>query len=393
MNARFYGSFARYTEGMDDRWIPARVGDALMDVDTPALILDLDRFEANLARLMGAVQGHGVRVRPHAKSHKCVEIARRQMAAGAIGICCQKASEAEPFLAGGVADVLITNEVVGDRKTFQLAQLAARYPGAKVGVCVDDPRSVAQLAHACEQAHALLDVYIELDVGHNRAGVTDVSAVVALGRAIASHASLLLRGLHAYFGNAQHARSIAQRRQAIAAATAVAQSAKRALIAAGLQCDVITGAGTGTFMLEATSGVYTEIQPGSYALMDIDYAKNEQELSWPAFEQSLMILTTVMSRRKDAQSDRATLDAGLKSFSTDSGPALPAFAGWQVRGVSDEHTVLERNGAGPDLSLGDKPLLIPGHIDPTVNLHDWIVAVRGDRVEAVWPIDARGAIF
>lgn len=393
MNARFYGSFARYTEGMDDRWVPARVGDALTDVDTPALILDLDRFEANLARLMGAVQGHGVRVRPHAKSHKCVEIARRQMAAGATGICCQKASEAEPFLAGGVADVLITNEVVGDRKTFQLAQLAARYPSAKVGVCVDDPRSVAQLAHACEQAHALLDVYIELDVGHNRAGVTDVSAVVALGRAIASHASLFLRGLHAYFGNAQHARSIAQRRQAIAAATAVAQSAKRALIAAGLQCDVITGAGTGTFMLEATSGVYTEIQPGSYALMDIDYAKNEQELSWPAFEQSLMILTTVMSRRKDAQSDRATLDAGLKSFSTDSGPALPAFAGWQVRGVSDEHTVLERNGAGPDLSLGDKPLLIPGHIDPTVNLHDWIVAVRGDRVEAVWPIDARGAIF
>jgi D-serine deaminase-like pyridoxal phosphate-dependent protein len=165
------------------------------------------------------------------------------------------------------------------------------------------------------------------------------------------------------------------------------------LIAAGLKCDVITGAGTGTFMLEATSGVYTEIQPGSYVMMDIDYAKNEQELSWPAFEQSLMILTTVMSRRNDAQSDRATLDAGLKSFSTDSGPALPAFAGWQVRGVSDEHTVLERNGAGPDLLLGDKPLLIPGHIDPTVNLHDWIVAVRGDRVEAVWPIDARGAIF
>jgi len=378
---------------VNDQWIPARVGDAVTDVDTPALILDLERFEANLARLTGAVRGRRVRVRPHAKSHKCVEIARRQITAGAIGICCQKTSEAEPFLAGGIADVLITNEVVGDRKTLQLAQLAARYPSAKVGVCVDDPRSVTQLAHACEQTHAHIEVYIELDVGHNRAGVTDVGAVVAVGRAIAAHASLVLRGLHAYFGNAQHVRSIAQRRQAIAAATGVAQSAQRALIAAGLKCDVITGAGTGTFMLEATSGVYTEIQPGSYVMMDIDYAKNEQELSWPAFEQSLMILTTVMSRRKDAQSDRATLDAGLKSFSTDSGPALPAFAGWQVRGVSDEHTVLERNGTGPDLLLGDKPLLIPGHIDPTVNLHDWIVAVRGDRVEAVWPIDARGAIF
>jgi D-serine deaminase-like pyridoxal phosphate-dependent protein len=378
---------------MNDQWIPARVDDAVTDVDTPALILDLDRFEGNLARLMSAIQGRGIRVRPHAKSHKCVEIARRQMAAGAIGICCQKTSEAEPFLAGGISDVLISNEVVGDRKTVQLARLAASYPDARLGVCVDDPRAVAQLARACEQARTQLDVYIELDVGHNRAGVADIGAVVALGHSIASHVNLSMRGLHAYFGNAQHLRSIAERRQAITTATATAQAAQSALIAAGLRCDVITGAGTGTFMLEAASGVYTEIQPGSYVMMDIDYAKNEQELAWPAFEQSLMILTTVMSRRKDAQHDRATLDAGLKSFSTDSGPALPAFAGWQVRGVSDEHTVLERNGAGPDLLLGDKALLIPGHIDPTVNLHDWIVAVRGDRVEAVWPIEARGAIF
>lgn len=378
---------------MNNPWIPARVGDAIADVDTPALILDLDRFEANLAQLMNAVKGRGVRVRPHAKSHKCVEIAHRQVAAGAIGICCQKTSEAEPFLAGGIADVLITNEVVGERKTSQLAQLAARYPDAKVGVCVDDARAVAQLARACEHARTQLDVYIELDVGHNRAGVPDVAAVVALGHAINAHGRLVLRGLHAYFGNAQHRRSITERRQAISAAASLAQSARTALLAAALPCDMITGAGTGTFMLEVTSGVYTEIQPGSYALMDIDYAKNEPEPSWPAFEQSLLILTTVMSRRRDDQSDRATLDAGLKSFSTDSGPALPAFAGWQVRSVSDEHTVLERNSAGPDLLLGDKPLLIPGHIDPTVNLHNWIVAVRNDKVEAVWPIEARGAIF
>ena len=374
-------------------WVPARVGDALTDVDTPALILDLDRFEANLLRLMSAVKGHGVAVRTHSKSHKCVEIARRQIAAGAIGICCQKTAEAEPFLAGGIVDVLITNEVVGERKTLHLAQLAARHPTARVGVCVDTLRGIEQLARACDRASATLDVYIELDVGHNRAGVTEVSDVVALGRAVVSHPPLTLRGLHAYLGSAQHRRAIAERRDAIAAAAAAAQSAQRALVAAGLPCEVVTGGGTGTFMLEAASGVFTEVQPGSYALMDIDYAKNEQELSWPTFEQSLMIMSTVMSRRKDSHSDRATLDAGLKSFSTDSGPALPAFAGWQVRGVSDEHTVLERHGAGPDLSLGDKPLLIPGHIDPTVNLHDWIVAVRAGRVEGVWPIDARGAIF
>lgn len=377
---------------MGTHWIPARAGDLLADVDTPALILDLDTFEANLARLTAAIDGR-VRVRPHAKSHKCVEIARRQIAAGAVGICCQKTSEAEAFLAGGIADVLISNEVVGERKTSQLAQLAARYTGAKVGVCVDDARAVAELARACEQVHARIDVYIELDVGHDRAGVPDVAAVVALGRVIASHSDLSLRGLHAYFGNAQHRRSIAERRQAISTATRLAQSAKEALIAAGLPCDIVTGAGTGTFMLEAASGVYNEIQPGSYALMDADYAKNEREPSWPAFEQSLFILTTVMSQRKDTRSDRATLDAGLKSFSTDSGPALPAFAGWKVRNVSDEHTVLERDGAGSDLALGDRPLLIPGHIDPTVNLHDWIVALRNDRVEAVWPVDARGAVF
>ncbi len=378
---------------MNAQWTPARIGDALADVDTPALILDLDKFEANLARLMNAVAGRGVRVRPHAKSHKCVEIARRQIAAGAIGICCQKVSEAEPFLAGGIPDVLISNEVVGQRKIARLAALAAQYPDARVGVCADDARAVGELGLACESANAQLDVYIELDVGHDRAGVPDVTRVVALGRAIASHAKLSLRGLHAYFGNAQHRRSLAERRQAITAATSLAQSARDALVAAGLPCDVITGAGTGTFMLEAGSGVYTEIQPGSYALMDIDYAKNEQDPNWPAFEQSLFIATTVMSRRKDEHSDRATLDAGLKSFSTDSGPALPAFSGWQVRGVSDEHTVLQRYGDGPELVLGDKPLLIPGHIDPTVNLHDWIVAMRDEKVEAIWRVDARGAVF
>src|SRR5512134_116853 len=166
---------------MDDRWMPARPGDSLADVDTPALVLDLDKFEGNLERLMSAVGARSVRVRPHAKSHKCVEIARRQVAAGAVGVCCQKVSEAEPFLAGGIMDVLITNEVVGERKCAQLAALAARHPAAHVGVCVDDPRVVAQLGEACKQAGARLDAYIELDVGHNRAGVSSAPAVVALG--------------------------------------------------------------------------------------------------------------------------------------------------------------------------------------------------------------------
>ena len=378
---------------MDKRWIPARAGDALADVDTPALIVDLDRFEANIARLMQAVAGRNVRVRPHAKSHKCVEIAKRQIAAGAAGICVQKTSEAEPFLAAGIGDVLVTNEVVGARKLANLAALAARFPAARVGVCVDDASIVEPLGEACDRAAARLDVYVELDVGHDRAGVADPVAAVALARAVAAQPSLRLRGLQAYFGSAQHRRGVGERRRAIESAAALSRAARDALLAAGLPCDMVTGAGTGTFLFEAASGVYTEIQPGSYVLMDADYAKNEQDPSWPAFGQSLFIVATVMSRRHDARGDRVTLDAGLKAFSTDSGPAQPAFAGWSVRGVSDEHTVLDRDGDGPALALGDKVRLAPGHIDPTVNLHEWIVAMRNDRVEAVWPVDARGAVY
>jgi D-serine deaminase-like pyridoxal phosphate-dependent protein len=378
---------------MDRHWVPARVGDALADVDTPALVVDLDKLDGNLGRMMQAMADRNVRVRPHAKSHKCVEIARRQVAGGAVGICVQKTSEAEPFLAAGIDDVLVTNEVVGERKLARLAALAARFPSARLGVCVDDADVAHALARACDAADSRVDVYIELDVGHGRAGVADPVAAVALGRAVDAHSSVTLRGLHAYFGSAQHRRSLGERRLAIASASALARTARDALIAAGLPCGTITGGGTGTFMLEAASGVYNEVQPGSYILMDLDYARNDQDPDWPAFEQALFILTTVMSRRRNAHGDRATLDAGLKSFSTDSGAAMPAFAGWQVRGVSDEHTVLERVGDGPQLALGDKPLLIPGHIDPTVNLHEWIVAVRNDRVEQVWQVDARGAIY
>jgi D-serine deaminase-like pyridoxal phosphate-dependent protein len=378
---------------MDRHWVPARAGDALADVDPPALIVDLDKFDANIGRLMQAVACRDVRVRPHAKSHKCVEIARRQVAAGAVGICVQKTSEAEPFLAGGIEDVLVTNEVVGGRKLARLAALAARFPAARLGVCVDDKAVALQLAQACDAAEARIDVYVELDVGHNRAGLADPVAVVALARAVDAQASLTLRGLHAYFGSAQHRRSLAERRLAITAASALAQTTRDAMLAAGLPCGIVTGGGTGTFMLEAASGIYNEIQPGSYVLMDVDYAKNDQDPNWPAFEQSLFILTTVMSRRRGPNGDRATLDAGLKSFSTDSGSAMPAFGGWQVRGVSDEHTVLERIGDGPELALGDKPLLVPGHVDPTVNLHEWIVAVRNERVEAVWTVDARGTVY
>jgi D-serine deaminase-like pyridoxal phosphate-dependent protein len=369
--------------------MPARPGDILKEIDTPALILDLDKFEANLSKMMSAAAEANVRVRPHAKSHKCLEIARRQIAAGAVGICVQKVGEAEVFLAGGVQNVLITNEIVGQNKIRRLAQLAQMFAPARVGVCVDDAAAARELAAICEEEGATLDVYIELDVGQNRCGVADPKTAIELGRIIAASPNLTLTGLHAYAGSAQHRRGVPERKNAVNAAARRAAEVRDALLSDDLPCDIITGGGTGTFLYEATSGVYNEVQPGSFVFMDVDYARNEQDHKVPKIEHALFVLAAVMSLR----GERATLDAGLKAFSTDSGPALPTFAGWRVHAVSDEHTVMTRIEDSPPIKLGDKALLIPGHCDPTVNLHDWIVAVRKGTVEDVWCVDARGAVF
>ena len=375
---------------MRSNWVPATLGDRLQDVDTPALIIDLDRFEANLERLRETALGYNIRVRPHAKSHKCPEIAKRQIAAGGVGICVQKLGEAEVFLASGIDNVLITNEVVGERKLHRLAQLAWRYPDARLGVCVDDLGVTKRLGTLCVAQEARLDVYVELDVGQNRCGVTTPAEVVELARAIVACPRFTFMGLHAYAGGAQHRRGVPERRAAIEAAARKANEARAALRAADLPCETITGGGTGTFIYEAASQVYSEIQPGSYALMDTDYLRNELDPSAPRFECALFVLASVMS----LHGNRATLDAGLKAYSTDSGLPTLTFAGWRVlNNPSDEHTVLHQTSDETPIKLGDKALLIPSHCDPTVNLHDWIVAVRKGRVEAVWPIEARGAVF
>jgi D-serine deaminase-like pyridoxal phosphate-dependent protein len=378
-----------YNPLMAFEWVLAAPGDRLQDVDTPALLLDLDVFGANLERMRDAASARSVRLRPHAKSHKCTEIARRQIAAGAVGICCQKVGEAEVFLAAGIGDVLITNEVVGERKLRRLAKLAAHHPDARLGVCVDDANVLAHLDAACAAEDARLDLYVEIDVGQNRCGVAAPADAVDLARAVAVSPRFTFMGLHAYAGGAQHVRPVSERRAAIEMAARRADDARAALDAAGLRCEIITGGGTGTFIYEAASGVYNEVQPGSYVFMDTDYARNERDPRAPRFDHSLFVLTTVMS----ARGDRATLDAGLKAFSTDSGLPAAAFDGWKVSNISDEHTVLHRIGPVPSLALGEKVLLIPSHCDPTVNLHDSLVAVRRGVVEAVWAVDARGAVF
>ena len=368
---------------------PARQGVSLAEVDTPALLLDLDAFERNLDRMDKSLAQTRIRVRPHAKSHKCPEIALRQMARGAIGVCCQKVSEAEAMVEGGVMNVLVSNEVVGATKLARLAALARR---ARISVCVDDGQNVADLDTAARVAGAKIDVLVEVNVGANRCGVDPGQACVELAQRIAATKQLRFAGLHAYQGAAQHARTPLERKASIARAVQYVRDTTDALLAQGLKPEIITGAGTGTYLLEAASGVYNEIQPGSYIFMDADYNRNLGEDGRPVqlFEQSLYVWSTVMSH---ATPERAVLDAGLKAVSVDSGmPLVADLPGVEFLKASDEHGVL-KVPQGVRLAVGDKLRLVPGHCDPTVNLYDWIVGLRGDKVECLWPVTARGAFY
>jgi D-serine deaminase-like pyridoxal phosphate-dependent protein len=367
--------------------IPARVGDSVDDIDTPALVVDLDALERNLDLMANAARGAGIALRPHAKAHKCPDIADLQIERGAVGICCQKVGEAEAFVEAGIRDVLVTNEIVGANK---LARLAALAKGATVGVLVDDAANVRHLGAAARAAGSILDALVEIDVGMHRCGVTPGMTAVALAEGIVRTAGLRFRGLHAYHGSAQHLRTPAERREAIANASGLALESKAAIEATGIACPVVTGAGTGTWQQERDSGVYTELQPGSYVFMDADYHRNALAPDEHHFEQSLYVLAAVMSV---PVRDRAVVDAGLKAFAFDSGlPQVWGTPGLDYVKASDEHGVLTVAADRAPPLPGDRVWLIPGHCDPTVNLYDWIVGVRGTRVESVWPVAARGAL-
>lgn len=371
---------------------PADVGMPLDAVDTPALLLDLDAFERNIARLAGTVAGTGtgVRLRPHAKSHKCPVIALRRMASGAVGVCCQKVSEAEAMVYGGIPDVLVSNQIVGAPKIARLVALAKQ---ARVAVCVDDAGNVAALSEAATAFGVRLPVLIEVNVGADRCGVEAGESALALAKQIAASPGLRFGGLQAYQGAAQHIRDYTRRKEAIDAAGEKTRRTVELLARHGLACEVVSGAGTGTYRFEAGSGIWNELQAGSYIFMDADYLQNLGPDGRPGseFEQSLFVYATVMSR---PTKDRAVLDAGLKALCVDSG--MPRVAGMQdveyIR-ASDEHGKLTLHDPRRALPLGAKLRLIPGHCDPTVNMYDWYVCYRNNRVEALWPIAARGAIL
>jgi D-serine deaminase-like pyridoxal phosphate-dependent protein len=366
---------------------PARPGDSVDDVDTPALVVDLDVFEHNLDLMANAVRGGGVALRPHAKSHKCPDIAHAQIERGAVGICCQKVGEAEAFVAAGIRDVLVTNEIVGTKKLARLAQMATK---ARVGVLADDAATVRHIGAAARAAGVSIDALVEIDVGANRCGTPPGPPALAIAELIARTPGLSFRGIHAYHGAAQHLRTPEERRAAIAQAVDFARQTKMAIEAAGIACPTVTGAGTGTWQSERDSGVYTEVQPGSYIFMDADYQKNALAPDQHHFEQSLFVLATVMSAPVRG---RAVVDAGLKAFAFDSGPPVIYGArGLTYVKASDEHGVLAVDADARPPVIGDRVWLIPGHCDPTVNLYDWIVGVRGTRVECLWPVAARGAL-
>ena len=367
---------------------PAEVGMPLEDVDTPALMLDLDALERNLSRMRTRVAGMSVRLRPHAKSHKCPVIAMRQIALGAIGVCCQKVSEAEAMVEGGVSDVLVSNQIVGSSKIRRLVALAGQ---ARVAVCVDDAANATALSESAAASGVRLSVLIEVNVGSDRCGVEPEEPALVLAKHIAASPGLRFGGLQAYFGAAQHVREYAKRKEAIGAATEKIRRTVDLLARHGLTCEVVSGGGTGTYEFEAASGAWNELQAGSYIFMDVDYLKNLKAdgTTGSEFEPSLFVYATVMSR---PTADRAILDAGLKALSVDAGmPWVVGMPDVEYIRAADEHGKLLLHDPGRLLSLGTKLFLMPGHCDPTVNLYDWYVGYRNGRVEALWPTTARGA--
>ena len=368
---------------------PANIGAHVDDVDTPALLVDLDVFELNLQKLAAHVADTNVRLRPHSKTHKSVAVALRQMALGAAGICCQKVGEAEAMVLGGVNNVLVTNQIVGATKLARLAGIARQ---AWVGVCVDDATNVTDLNEAALSAQSTLHVLVEINVGAGRCGVSNADDALALARQIAAAPGLRFAGLQAYQGSAQHKRTLEERRDAIDRAVSFTKETVELLERNGLTCEIVGGAGTGTYELEAASGIYNELQAGSYVFMDADYARNRGTDGGPfsTFGHSLTILTTVMSV---AVEGKWIVDAGLKAHATDHGmPMVVDYPDCTYDRPSDEHGVLTFKGDGPRPQLGDKVRLIPGHCDPTVNLYDWLVGIRSDRVECLWPVSSRGAL-
>jgi D-serine deaminase-like pyridoxal phosphate-dependent protein len=354
-------------------------------LNTPALIVDVEALERNIAAMAAFAARTGVALRPHAKTHKSAEIARRQIAAGAIGQCCAKLGEAEALTEAGIRNILITSPVVGPAATERLVALSARAEGLMAAV--DHPGVVDALA----ATGADLTLVVDIDPGIHRTGVADAQAALALARRIAAAPHLSYAGVQFYCGAQQHIEAYDARREAVMERTAYLAKIIRELSAVGLKPEIVTGGGTGTHEIDASLGVFTELQVGSYVFMDRQYSDCVLSLEDPApFETALLVDARVISANYDFL---CTVDAGFKAFASEAG-APPILAGAPEGSAygfmgDEQGYVRPPRGVAPP-ALGEVVTFATPHCDPTVNLYDAYHAVRGDTLVGVWPIEARG---
>jgi len=352
---------------------------------TPALVVDLDAFDANIAKMAARAEDAGVALRPHAKTHKSAFIAGRQMEMGAVGVCCAKLGEAEALAEAGVADILVTSPIASPELAQRAAALVRR--GGRLAVSVDDPRGVAVLAEASNAAGVRITVQIDVDVGTRRTGVADVEHALVLAGAIAAAPQLTLRGVQGYGGQWQHAVGADKRMEVAQEGMARLSAVVQALRGHGHDCPVVTGGGTGTNTADLALGVLNELQPGSYIFMDNQYVDALGGDEDGAFATSLFVQAQVIS----ANAPRwVTLDAGLKAFATDGPPPRPATAPFAHDGYfffGDEHGGLMRPDGGP-VALGQRVELTAPHCDPTVDRYERMHFVSGDVLVAIHPIEA-----
>ncbi|MEO8051467.1 MAG: DSD1 family PLP-dependent enzyme [Acidobacteriota bacterium] len=342
------------------------------EILTPALLLDLDAFEANLARMMDQVKRSGKSIRPHAKAHKCVEIAKRQLAAGAIGVCVATLAEAELMASAGITGILLTSPVADPAKIARIVKTGAM-------VAVDHVKQVEWYQDAAKAADRNVDMLIDLDVGDHRTGASSTAQALEIADAIARSSHLKLRGVQGYSGKGSHLEGEESVRLS-GEVWAHAIEVRDALAKRGMATDIVSGGSTGTWQIDTKVPNLTEMQAGSFVLMDLEYRRSGVD-----FRQVITVLGTVVSANHDTF---VTTDAGIKSFSTDRGfpPEAAHLAGLTYRFGGDEFGYLNVDDPAKLPRLGDKIEFIPPHCDPTVNLYTFMYACRGDRVEAVWPV-------